>query len=171
MVKAFIDLVNKNNLKDWQYILIGGSLQSETQNNYLIHLKHLAKNYPIKFLVNAPFSQLRLFYSESKIFWHAAGFGVDEAKNPQQTEHFGMSTVEAMAAGAVPIVINKGGLKETVQNGVNGFLWHTPEELISKTQLLIGHPDMLSSMAKKAIADSKKFSVDSFEKNFMKIIK
>ena len=171
MIEAFTQLVDKNNLKNWQYILIGGSLQSEDKNNYLIHLKHLARKYPIKFLINASFSTLKKYYSESKIFWHAAGFGIDEAKNPQQTEHFGMSTVEAMAAGTVPIVVNKGGLKETVQNGVNGFLWHTPEELISKTQLLIGHSDMLSSMSQKAIVDSKKFSVDSFEKNFMEIIK
>ena len=51
-------------------------------------------------------------------------------------EHFGITTVEAMAAGCVPVVINKAGQREIVEDGVSGFLWNTWGELKDRTQLL-----------------------------------
>jgi len=41
---------------------------------------------------------------------------------PSQTESFGLAALEAMAAGAVPIATDAGGLPEVVQHGVSGFL-------------------------------------------------
>src|SRR5260370_621248 len=74
---------------------------------------------------------------QSAIYWHAAGLGNDDAAHPEQTEHFGITTVEAMAAGCVPVVINKAGQRETVEHGVSGFLWDTPDELQRYTARLI----------------------------------
>ena len=68
--------------------------------------------------------------------FRAAGYGVDEAAYPQNLEHFGIVTVEAMSYGCVPVVINKGGQAEIVQHGVNGFLWNSLEELAEYTLLL-----------------------------------
>ncbi|MBU4190339.1 MAG: glycosyltransferase, partial [Candidatus Thermoplasmatota archaeon] len=62
----------------------------------------------------------------------AAGFGVDEEKEPEKVEHFGITTVEAAAAGCVPVVIRKGGQPEIVKEGINGLLWEKEEELIEK---------------------------------------
>jgi len=44
-------------------------------------------------------------------------------------EHFGITPVEAMAAGCVPIVYRGGGLTETVTKD-SGFTWKTIDELI-----------------------------------------
>ena len=43
------------------------------------------------------------------LFWHAAGLGEDPTTNPDRFEHFGISVVEAMSAGAVPMVYEHGG--------------------------------------------------------------
>jgi len=170
LVKAFKDMIILNQLKNWQFVLIGGSLEKESKNLYLNNLKHQAKGFPIKFMVNSSFNDLKKYYSISKIFWHAAGFGVDEVKDPQSTEHFGMSTVEAMAAGLVPIVVNKGGLKEIVSDSVNGYLWQNQSQLIDKTMYLIRHPKTLEKFSQKSIKMSKKFSVSIFKNKFIKII-
>ena len=60
-------------------------------------------------IANASNAQLKSLYQTAKIFWHAKGMDVDEHLHPDLTEHFGMTTVEAMAGGCVPVVINKGG--------------------------------------------------------------
>ncbi|KUK83682.1 MAG: Putative Glycosyl transferase, partial [Microgenomates bacterium 39_6] len=77
LVTVFKKLVD-DGLKKWQLVLIGGSQSLEKENTFLQTLKQSAFGYPIKFLVNAPFSDLKKTYSQAKIFWHAAGFGFDE---------------------------------------------------------------------------------------------
>ena len=42
-----------------------------------------------------------------------------------RVEHFGISVVEAMAAGAVPLAVGKGGVGEIITPGENGILWDT----------------------------------------------
>jgi len=43
-------------------------------------------------------------------------------------EHFGITIVEAMSAGCVPVVHDSGGPKEIV-NGERGFRWQNLEEI------------------------------------------
>ncbi len=60
----------------------------------------------------------------ASIYWHAGGLGEDPDRHPDRFEHFGITVVEAMAAGAVPLVFAAGGPAEIVEHGVNGFHWH-----------------------------------------------
>jgi glycosyltransferase involved in cell wall biosynthesis len=59
--------------------------------------------------------------------------------NPELTEHFGISTVEAISAGCIPLVVGRGGQPEIVTNP--DLLWQTIEELIEKTQAVINTPN------------------------------
>ena len=72
----------------------------------------------IEILTDSEFETLQTYYSKAKIYWHAAGFGEDLEKHPDRAEHFGMSTVEAMSAGCVPVVFAGGGQLEIVQSGI-----------------------------------------------------
>ena len=67
-------------------------------------------------LANLERSRLRQLYAQARIFWHAAGYGECDER-PELSEHFGMATVEAMSAGCIPVVINKGGQPEIVEHG------------------------------------------------------
>ncbi len=169
MIEAFRSIYHQHKDFSWRLILAGGSLSSPEKNNYLRHLQHLAIGLPIDFIVNPEFNSLKKIFSEAKIYWHAAGFGVDESIHPESTEHFGMAPVEAMASGCVPILINRGGLGEIIDNEHEGFLWNETKELVAKTELLMSSPSLLSSMSKQSILRSANFSKEKF-KNELKLL-
>lgn len=147
-------------LNGWKLILIGG-MQSKNQG-YINKLRRKAKNSAIEILVNVDFKTLQKFYGQAKIYWHAAGFGIDEEKEPEKVEHFGITTVEAMAAGCVPVVIKKGGQKEIVEHAINGFLWETEERLVEYTLQLIKEEKLRQKFSIEAVKSSKRFSKERF---------
>lgn len=171
LIEAFKKICDQNKSNfNWKLILMGGSHDLPEKNHYLIHLKNLAKDLPVEFIVNPDFDKLKEVYSQSKIYWHAAGFGVDEYLHPEQTEHFGMTVVEAMASGVVPMVVTKGGLTETVTDSQNGYTWQTLEELVAKTQLLLATPEDLKKLSQTAMESSKVFSKKIFEDHLLNLI-
>ena len=170
MIDAFITMCKNNPKLGWELVLAGGSLENPDNNSYLKHLQYKSTGYPIKFFVNPDFSQLRDIYSKAKIYWHAAGYEVDENLHPENTEHFGIAPVEAMASGAIPITVAKGGLPEIIDDGKNGYLWSSLEELIAKTNLLIATPDSFTSMSNAAIEKSKQFSKEIFYQNLDRLL-
>jgi len=170
LIDAFRSLIVREKIDNWKLVLMGGSLSDPKNNSYLKYLEKKALNLPIEFIVNPPFNILKEKYSQSKIYWHAAGFDVDENNHPENTEHFGITVVEAMASGLVPVVISKGGIPEIVDNGVNGFLWQTTDELISKTKNLIENPDTLKLMSQQSLLNCQQFSKSNFEKKLLSII-
>lgn len=170
LIDAFKILCEDKNIKNWKLILVGGSINKPSENSYLKHLKEKAINLPIEFVINSDFDILQEIYSKSSVYWHAAGFGVDENINPQNTEHFGITIVEAMVSGLVPVVVSKGGIPEIIEDGVNGYLWDSINELVFKTEQLIENPNLMTNMSKQAIFTCQRFSKDSFEKQLLRII-
>jgi len=159
MIKVFKKMVD-NGLTNWKFVLAVSVLDKDIKD--FEEMKKTADNYPVEFLVNKLNDKLWDIYSKSKIYWHASGFGEDLEKHPEFAEHFGISTVEAMGAGAVPVVINAGGQKEIIKNGNTGFLWSSLEELESKTLLLINDEKKLSEMSKNAKISVAKFTSENF---------
>ncbi|HPT65892.1 MAG TPA: glycosyltransferase family 4 protein [Candidatus Woesebacteria bacterium] len=171
LIDAFKALSEKENIKNWKLILAGGSLIDPDQNSYLKYLKEKSDNLSIEFIVNPNFEKLKEIYSKSKIYWHAAGFEVNEDDHPENTEHFGMTVVESMAAGLVPVVISKGGIPEIIEDGIDGYLWKTIDELVFKTKSLIESSSDLEKMSQKALVKCQNFSKANFEKEFLSLIK
>ncbi len=155
-------------LPQWRLVLAGGA--EVGSSSYLNSLKEEAKGFPIDFIESPSFIDLVKLYSHASLFWSAAGYGVDEIKNPKQVEHFGISVVEAMAAESIPLVCNKGGYKEIVENGVNGFLWDTIEQLIDSTLNIIAAKELRKDLAKRAKRTSEQFSYTNFQKEVSKIL-
>jgi glycosyltransferase involved in cell wall biosynthesis len=162
--KKFYD----SGFENWKLVLAGGT--DVGVGDYLTKLKDLSKNYPIEFYENLDFTEISKLYARSKIFWSAVGYGLNDAKEPEKVEHFGISVVEAMAGGAVPIVFNAGGHKEVVMENENGYLWNGVSELISKTKRIIKDRELLENLSKNAVMQSKNFSYEKFEKELLKII-
>jgi glycosyltransferase involved in cell wall biosynthesis len=113
---------------------------------------------------------LRRYYNEATLFWHAAGFGVDEWKHPERAEHFGMSTLEAMSARCVPVVINRGGQKEIVLHGESGYLWNDIDELVEYSLQLMNSPQLLAAMQANARERFRHFDREHFAAKLLSIL-
>ncbi len=165
MINAFVDLYKTGKIDGWSFHLAGSV---EGDEKYIQELKEQAKGFPVSFYPNLPFKNLVKLYGESSIYWHAAGFGEDD---PAKMEHFGITTVEAMAGGCVPIVINKGGQPEIVENGKSGLLWNSLEELQALTLQIIKDQKLMEEIGDHAISRSKFFSKGKFEEKIKFLVK
>lgn len=167
LINAFKNLYDSG-IVNWKLILAGGI--DVGVGDYLEKLKEKSKDLPIEFYENTSFTEISKLYGKSKIFWSAVGYKIDEAKEPEKVEHFGISVVEAMATGAIPLVFNAGGHKEIINNSKNGFLWNNTKELLLHTKKLIKERELYLNISKNAIAQSKNFSYEKFEKTLLEII-
>jgi glycosyltransferase involved in cell wall biosynthesis len=158
LISAFL---SSDFLKEKGKLFILGAVIDENVH-YIDKIKKMIKNTHIVLIENPDRHTIEEYYNRSRIFWHAKGYGIDENSDPFQLEHFGMTTVEAMSAGCVPVVINKGGQREIVEQGTTGFLWNTPGELIEKTVFLFENNGNFSAMSKAARKSANRFSIQSF---------
>jgi glycosyltransferase involved in cell wall biosynthesis len=133
MIDAFRECLRRG-FEGWE-LHLAGSVRAELPEDlaYLAELRESAGDLPVRFHVGAPLSEMQQLYGEASVYWHAAGYGADADRQPQRFEHFGMAIVEAMAAGAVPIVFACGGPLEIVADGETGLFWTEPEELVART--------------------------------------
>jgi len=168
LVDVFKEMVKEKKIRDWKLVLAGGSEVGSKE--YLRQLRESSNKYPIEIIENPSFKEIKQLYGEAKIFWTASGYGIDENREPERVEHFGMTTVEAMAAGCAPIVMEKGGQKEIIKNGQNGFFWQEKEELEKLTLDLLKDPAKLQKIAKNAILRSKDFSKEIFSEKFLSLV-
>lgn len=165
MARAFTYLDND----DWSYLSAGGLSDAAEDQVYFDHVSRIAQGHPIQLLPNVGRAELKSIYERASIFWHAAGFSEDAEAHPHLMEHFGITTVEAMAAGCVPVVVKKGGQTEIVQHGVNGFCWETLEELQRYTALLMQDKSLCRQMSKAARERAQDFSRERYIARFCEI--
>ena len=170
LVKTFKILCDQG-LTGWRLILNGSINHGQDNLRYAKKVARLAKGYPITIRHQGNFIKLQQDYGHSKIYWHAAGYEVDETINPQAVEHLGLSTIEAMSAGAVPIVINKGGQPEIVETGINGLLWDDQQDLIKQTLAIIHDQKLFHKLQLQARLRAKDFSPTKFCQQTYKIFK
>ncbi|MFH0831797.1 MAG: glycosyltransferase [archaeon] len=159
--------VYDSGIKNYECWILG----SEPSAKYLEELRELAQGYPVKIVTNPSNKELSAAYAKSKIFIQAKGLGVNEQKYPALLEHFGMTPVEAMAFGSVPVLLDKGGYKESVENGKSGFLFSTKDEAIQKIKLLIEDEKLRSKMSRNAMQRAKNFSLERMQKEIDKMMK
>lgn len=167
-VSVFKEMCDEG-LLGWKLRLVGGA--DERGKNLASVLRKEAQGYPIEILPNASFSRVKKLYGEAKIYWHGAGFGEDLEKFPERAEHFGITTVEAMASGCVPVVFKAGGQTEIVEGGKSGFFWRTRKELGEKTYQLIRNEEGLKKLSGQAQQRSRDFSQEKFYQRLDEAVK
>jgi glycosyltransferase involved in cell wall biosynthesis len=167
MIDSFKQMVDAG-LTGWKFILAVSVWDKD--KDYLESMKKTAAYFPIEFLVNGSNDELWELYSRAKIYWHASGFGEDLENHPELAEHFGISTVEAMGAGAVPVVLNAGGQREIIKDKENGLLWNSINELQEKTMELIKNQKLMNNLSANALEEVKKYSKENFYKKIDELI-
>lgn len=164
LISAFKNLVENKAFADYSLHLVG--VAGEGDRSYLEQLKTQASNLAIFFYPNASLDELSKLYGESKVYWHAAGY---EEQDPEKFEHFGISTVEAMAAGCIPVVINKGGQREIVDKQ-SGYLWNDLDEMESLTIKVLKNPKLAKDFSAHAQKKASDFDKTVFQSAIKKLI-
>lgn len=167
MIQAFKEMV-ENGLEEWKLTLIIGVREEDKEKTEI--LKKMSEGYPIEIIENIQNNILWDYYSKAKIYWHASGYNENLDAHPEKAEHFGISTVEAMGAGAVPVVINAGGQKEIVEDKRSGLLWDSLEELKEKTLILVRNPNFMNKISANARERAKFFAGERFCKEVNDLI-
>ena len=167
LMQAFIKLKRP----DWELHLAGSVAEDVDSQAYFKGLQKLAaKHHNIFIHPNMPFADIKKLRQEAAIYWHATGLGYDPNIFPENQEHFGMVTAEAMSAGAVPVVYNSAGQTEVVTDGQNGFLWNTIDELLEQTTKVMDDSRLRQKLSKAAVARAREFDRAAFNKRIDQLI-
>lgn len=171
-IKAFQELQQKSStFKDYKLVLVG-NIKDEGDKKYLEELRENAKaSSNIEFKPNASFKDLFELYTSAMYYWHFAGFGVDEQTEPEKVEHFGISPLEAMASGSIPLCYKAGGPAEVINDGDNGYLFKTNEELFSKMEEVEKNNELQEKLREQGRAFVQEhYSYNIFKKKVEQII-
>jgi glycosyltransferase involved in cell wall biosynthesis len=154
---------NANKHHEWQLqimegknttlLALGGCSTPEEAH----HLEWLKENAPpnVTIAPNAPFERVRDALWSSKVFLHTA-----------EKEGFGMTVVEAIAAGCIPLVYDDGGPREIVVTPELRFT-SVQEAREKLDRALAGEYDGLLPKLKTHI---RLFDVSSYRKRFLDLI-
>ena len=159
LVEAF-RLAHERGLDGWELHLVGGCNNSE--RGYVETVRKAAVGLPVRFHVNARGEDLAELFASASVFWHGAGFGEDLQTHPDRFEHFGISVVEAMSAGAVPVVYEHGGPAAIVRDAGCGEVFATLDELATTTLALVRDDARRERLATTARARAEEFAYDRF---------
>ncbi|MBM3708799.1 MAG: glycosyltransferase [Actinobacteria bacterium] len=173
LAQNFIELYENHRdiMKDFKLVLAGGVEEKPAHMEYLKIIKKISMGYPINVMPNIGWRNLVKLFSRALIFWHASGMEEDKDRHPEKFEHFGITTVEAMASGCIPVVINMGGQTEIIKDGFNGFLFGSWEQLRVLTLKICKNEIDYSTVSRNAVLDAEKFSSLCFEKKLLEIIR
>ena len=133
---------------------IAGLLDSEKTLNMLLKLvKDLNLSKRVRILTNVKREQLKKLLLNSKVFLH-----------PSKNEPFGISIVEAMASGCIPVVHNSGGPKEFVPLNQR---FNNIDEAADIVEKAIA--DWSPTRARKFSKMAERFGENNFSKQFIDI--
>lgn len=160
LIEAFRAAQSSRRLKNSKLHLVG-TIEPGAEA-FVAELTRVAAGFPIQFHHDISQEELEEIYDRSSLFWHAAGWGVDEKRDPEKVEHFGMATIEAMAHGCIPLVLEKGGSKEIITRGKNGFFFADTTELIAISQNLFRSKRKQIQIQNAAYKRAQDFSLTRF---------
>ena len=167
LVEAF-RIACERGLVGWELHLAGGC--NDAERGYVETVRQAAVGLPVRFHVNARGEDLAALFACASLFWHGAGLGEDPTTNPDRFEHFGISVVEAMSAGAVPMVYEHGGPAAILDGAECGVTYSTIEELATRTITLAGDPAEVRRRSDAAMLRAGQFTYDAFAERVERLV-
>jgi len=168
LLATFRELHRRGAVPGWRLAIVGGC--DGKNRDYALAVKRAARGLPVEVHVNATGAVVERLLGEASLYWHGTGLGEDPERHPERFEHFGISVVEAMAAGAVPLVFGAAGPAEIVRDGVDGIHWRTLDQLADATTDLVGDPDRRAALAAAAVERASDFSATRFAERLTALV-
>lgn len=142
--------------------IVGATMPHKEHMAYLSSLRADAADLPIEFHLNAEPDLLKNLYGRSHIYWHGTGMGVDAKTNPERLEHFGISVIEAMSFGCVPVVHQSGGPLSILGKNLEQLAYTDEAAFLAINRRLFDNPRDLVILGEKAKTRALEFDLDHF---------
>ncbi len=152
-MNIFLEIARK--LPNVDFAIVG-SIVAERRSHY--DSLRAAAPSNVSFIVS-PLRKVKELLGRAKVYVHCA-----------QNEHFGITIVEAMAAGCVPVVNDSGGPREIVSDEV-GYRWNNIDEAVGQVSNLILHEAVQKELSKAAASRAKDFGPDAFESGMGRVLR
>lgn len=107
----------------------------------------------------------RVPWEEVPKYYHLA----DLFLTASQSETQGLTVIEAMAAGLVPVTIDDESFNTVIINDLNGKIFRTKKELREIIVDLKNHPDKLHALAKQARINSELYSSKYYAESILHV--
>ena len=147
----------KNKLPNFKFILVGDGPDFELY-------KDMIKEYDIEDKVimtgKVPWEEVPYYYHLSHIFLTAS-----------HTETQGLTVIEAMASGSVPICTKDESFENSIIDNVDGMLFNNKKECCDIITKLYNDRTLLKQISDQAIKDSEKFSSKYFAESVLEVYK
>ncbi len=140
VIETFLEARNRfPSLNDWRLLLIGNANQDSAARSYLAECKKLAaaSGGTVEIRQDAPEDELFKALAESFGYVHATGAFLAPGVEPFKCEHLGLSIIEGMASGCIPIVYARGGIFDVLEPGKMGVPYMTRSGLIEAYQEVV----------------------------------
>ena len=149
----FLEIARK--LPNVEFAIVG-SIATE-RRSYYENLRDAAPSN-VSFILS-PLRKVKELLGRAKVYVHSA-----------QNEHFGITIVEAMAAGCVPVVNDSGGPREIVSDDV-GYRWNHLDEAVGHVSNLIKDESARGRLSKAASARARQFAPGAFESALGRVLR
>lgn len=167
-IETFSVLRKQTSLKV-KLILIGYQMPGLFHTNYTSYVIHEAEKVrDVHVLINADSRKLARILSVSTVVWSMTG-GFDHNVNPADAEHFGIGVLEAMSSGCIPIVVNRGGLREIVNEDASNMCSSVAECATKTLRILHLSQKTLEDIRGKWSTFPGKFSNRNFDQSVVDI--
>ena len=160
LVSAFAKLHRRGHADGWELHLVGGA--SGEDRAYAMAVKEAVRGLPAHVHLNAPGWLLAELLDTSSVYWHGTGIGENPRDHPERFEHFGISVVEAMSAGLVPVVFGAAGPAEVIEDGRSGVLVDDVAGFVAATEVLVADDARRFELSDGAHLRAVDFGRDAF---------
>ncbi|MEM4914255.1 MAG: glycosyltransferase [Desulfurococcaceae archaeon] len=155
-------------LPDYEWYLVGSTGEAKLERYFSSRLLGVIENerkknraFNFHVLTDAPRKELRELLRRAMFYVH-----------PLFPEHFGIAVVEAMSAGAVPIVYRDGGAWVDVVSNISHELGYTElDEVPAIIRKLESDHSKMTALREEAIKKSLEFRREVFQEKFLRVLK
>lgn len=122
---------------EWTYV-IAGSLDTKVESSvaHYEQCKNLVEDDSVALLSNVRRDEIEELYGDGFAYLHGTGMTVDEDKEPELCEHFGIAVFDAILHGCIPIVHNSGGARDILEYAVRGMTYEDLDGLVNQLATL-----------------------------------
>lgn len=155
LIESHKDLVNK--IPNLKFLIIGDGPERE---EFYLHAKKLKLLDSIIFTGMVPWDKVPIYYQLADVFVTAS-----------TTETQGLTVIEAMAAGVVPVCIDDESFRLTVVDGLNGKLFKGKRDYKSIINNLYKDRTSLSNMSRQARLNAELHSSKHYASSVVDVYK